>query len=310
MNDAVARGHEVTLFHRGIHNPDLYPELEHVLADRDGELSALAGRTFDAVVDTSGYFPRVVRAAAEFLADSVGHYTFVSTLSVYADATTPGQDESAPLATIEDTGIEKVTGETYGPLKALSEEAAEAAMPGRVLVVRPGLIVGPHDVSDRFTYWPWRIARGGDVLAPAPADAKVEFTDARDLAALIVSAAEADTTGVMNTSGPTPEKTTMGELLETCREVANSDARFVWKDEEWLAARDIGVWMDMPLFTGTEAPGLATHDTSRAVAAGLRFRPMADTVRDTLEWSRLLPPDHQWRAGLSAERERAALTQA
>jgi 2'-hydroxyisoflavone reductase len=304
---ALELGHEVTIFHRGRHGADLFPEVERVIGDRDGGLDPLAGRSFDAAIDTSGYVPRIVRASAELLADSVVHYTFVSSLSVYADDSAPGQDESGPLALLDDETVEEVTGETYGGLKALCEAAAEAAMPGRTLSVRPGLIVGPHDPTDRFTYWPVRVARGGDVLAPAPADGTVEFTDVRDLAAFLVHAAETRATGVMNASGPAPGKTSFGALLDACREVSGSDARLVWSDEETLAAEGVGLWTDMPLYVGTGMPGFATRDTSRAVAAGLAFRPMAETVRDTLEWARGRPGDHEWKAGLTPEREAETL---
>ncbi|MHC4472592.1 MAG: NAD-dependent epimerase/dehydratase family protein [Planctomycetota bacterium] len=307
VEHALARGHDVTIFHRGKHGADLFPEVERILGDRDGGIGALAGREWDAAVDTSGYVPRVVGASAGCLADTVGHYSFVSSLSVYADDLEPGQDESGPLATLDDETVEEVTGETYGGLKALCERAVEAALPGRALVVRPGLIVGPHDPTDRFTYWPVRVARGGDVLAPAPADGPAEFTDVRDLAAFLVGAAEAGTAGVMNVTGPGPEKTTIGALLDACRAAAGSDARFVWADEETLAAEGVGLWSDMPLYVGTGMPGFATRRTDRALAAGLAFRPIAETVRDTLEWARTLPADHEWRAGLTAEREAEVL---
>ena len=170
---ALARGHAVTLFNRGQHNPDLFPEVERLRGDRDGDLQALEGRRWDAVVDTCGYVPRVVRASAEMLAPNVDHYTFISSISVYADTSKPGIDEQAPVGTLDDPTTEEVTGESYGPLKALCEQAAEAAMPGRVLNIRPGLIVGPHDPTDRFTYWVRRVAEGGEVLAPGNPHAPV-----------------------------------------------------------------------------------------------------------------------------------------
>jgi 2'-hydroxyisoflavone reductase len=170
VNAAVARGHTITLFNRGKTNPQLYPELEKLRGDRNGDLEALAGRQWDAVIDTSGYYPRVVKMSAELLAPNVGHYTFISSISVYRDFKTPDMTEAAPVGTIDDPTIEEITGETYGPLKALCEQAAEAAMPGRVANIRPGLIVGPRDRSDRFTYWPVRIARGGEVLCPGNGD--------------------------------------------------------------------------------------------------------------------------------------------
>ena len=163
---ALGDGHRVTLFNRGLSNPDLFPEVETINGDRDGDISVLQGRCWDAAIDTCGYVPRVVRASAGLLADAVDHYTFVSSISVYSDAIGPGADEDAPVEELEDPGVEEVTGETYGGLKALCERAAEEEMPGRVLNVRPGLISGPHDPTDRITYWPRRVAAGGEVLAP------------------------------------------------------------------------------------------------------------------------------------------------
>ena len=179
---AQARGHQLTLFNRGQHNPELFAGVEKLRGDRSGDLSALRGRRWDAVIDTCGYIPRIVRASAELLADAVDHYTFVSSLSVYADTSRPGIDESAPVGQLADETVEDITGETYGPLKALCEQAAGRALPGRVLTVRPGLIVGPHDPTDRFTYWPVRVARGGALLAPGRPERRVAFVDVRDLA--------------------------------------------------------------------------------------------------------------------------------
>src|SRR6478672_8232941 len=200
---ALREGDAVTIFHRGRTNPDLFAgQVERISGDRDGGLDALAGGEWDAVVDTCGYVPRVVAASARALADRCGHYTFVSTESVYGDVGEPGLDESAPVAVLDDPATEVVDGETYGGLKALCEEAAEAAMPGRVLNVRPGLIVGPHDPSDRFTYWPRRLARGGEVLAPGSAEGLVQVIDARDLAEWAVRMVEGGKTGVYNATGP------------------------------------------------------------------------------------------------------------
>ncbi|MEN8148565.1 MAG: NAD-dependent epimerase/dehydratase family protein [Planctomycetota bacterium] len=308
VDDALARGHDVTIFHRGQHGAELFPEVERALGDRDGGLDALTGRTFDAVIDTCGYVPRIVGASAEFFADATEHYAFVSSLSVYADDSEPGQDESGPIVTLEDPAAEEITGETYGGLKALCEDAVTGIFGDRALNLRPGLIVGPHDPTDRFTYWPSRVARGGRILAPAPESGPVEFTDVRDLAAFLVHAAEHRTGGVMNATGPSLARPTFGEFLAACREVAGSDAEFAWADEAFLAEHEIHPWMDLPLFAGTDVPGFNTRDTSAAVRAGLAFRPMAETIRDTLAWARSRPGDHEWRAGLSAEREAEALT--
>ncbi len=299
---ALARGHEVTLFNRGRHNPDLFPECEKLRGDRDGGLDALRGRRWDAVVDTSGHVPRLVRDSAELLADAVEHYTFVSTLAAYADfPAVPGIDESRPLAAPEDPFAEEVDFRTLGPLKALCERAAAAALPGRVLAVRAGLLAGPHDPTDRFTYWPRRVARGGEVLAPAGPWLRVQLVDARDLAAWIVRMAEARGTGAFNATGPA-RPLTLGELLDTCRAESGSDARFAWMDERSLLRAGVGRRMELPLWM-PGAPGAASADCRRALAAGLAFRPLADTVRDTRAWDASRPADAKRRAGLDPARE-------
>ncbi len=304
---ALTRGHEVVHFNRGQHGPELYPELKRIRGDRDGELDALSGHTFDAVVDTSGYVPRVVGTSARLLAEAARHYIFVSSLSVYPDETTMGQNESASVVVLPDPTVEEVTGETYGGLKALCEQAAEREMPGRTLSIRPGLIVGPLDPTDRFTYWPVRVAKGGDILAPAPAEFPVEFTDGRDLADFIVRCAEERTTGTIDVSGPGEPRPGMGALLETCKAVSGSDAVFCWAEEKFLAEHQVGPWMDMPLFTGTGAPGLASRNGTRAREAGIIFRPIEETVRDTLTWAREDGRNLPLKAGLDPAREAEVL---
>lgn len=305
---ALRRGHTITLFNRGKHNADLFPGVEKLHGDRNGDLEILRGRNWDAVLDTSGYFPRQVRTLAETLRDSVGHYTFISSISVYSDTSTPDMDESGTLGTIQDETVEEITGETYGPLKVLCERAAEEAMPGRVLNVRAGLIVGPHDPSDRFTYWPLRVADGGEVLAPGSPDAVTQIIDARDLAEWVLLMIEKNGTGTFNATGP-DRPLTMGEVLESCREVSGSDAAFTWVSEEFLAEQKVGPWMEMPLWIPSEpdTAGFSRIDCRRAIAAGLVFRPLSDTVRDTLEWGRTLPSAHEPRAGMKREREQEVL---
>jgi 2'-hydroxyisoflavone reductase len=301
---AQARGHEVTLFNRGQHNPELFADVEKIRGDRTRaeDLKALQGRHWDAVVDTCGYVPRIVRMSAEALADYADHYTFVSTGSVYGDTAT-GPDESTPVVTMPDPTVEEVTGETYGPLKALCEQAAEAAMPGRVLHVRAGLIVGPNDQSDRFTYWPVRVARGGEVLAPGRPDRAVQFIDVRDLAAWIIHMAEKKQAGVYNATGPATTLT-MAQLLETCRTALGSDATFTWAPDQWLLEQKVGVWMEMPLWIPDgPSDGFMFADIRKALAAGLTFRPLAETVRDTVAWDQTRPAELQRRAGLKPERE-------
>lgn len=307
---ALERGHEVTIFTRGQRNPDLFPEIERVRGNRDGDLGLLDGGRWDAVLDTSGYFPRVVRASAEFLADKADRYIFISTISVFSDYSKVGMAEDGPIGTIADPTIEEITGESYGPLKALCERAVEEAFPRRALIIRPGLIVGPHDQSDRFTYWPTRLARGGEVLVPRSLDREIQIVDVRDLAGWTVRMAEERATGVFNATGP-DRSLTMGELFDAGRSVAGSDATPVVVAEDFLLERNVGPWMEMPLWMPDkpEMAGFFAIDCSRAFAAGLTFRPVAETVRDTLAWDRTRPADAPRRAGLAPEREAELLAE-
>lgn len=285
VETALARGDEVTLFNRGKHNPEIFPEAEKLRGDRDGGLDVLRGRRWDAVVDTSGYVPRVVRASAELLADAVDFYAFVSSMSVYADFSQPN-DEDSPLATLEDESVEEVTGETYGPLKALCERALEEVMPGRVLSVRAGLIVGSYDSTERFTYWTGRVARGGEVLAPAPPERQIQFVDARDLSDWILRMADARRAGVFNASGP-DYPLTMVRFLDGCRDASRSDARFTWVGEQFLVEREVKPWSELPLWIPESAEKhrcFLAENCDKAFVAGLTFRPLAETVRDTLAW--------------------------
>jgi 2'-hydroxyisoflavone reductase len=302
---ALARGHTVTLFNRGQHNADLFPEVEKLRGDRDGGLDALRGRRWDAAIDPSGYLPRLVRASAELLADAVDRYCFISSISVYEKLPVPGMDESAPVGMLADPTTEEITGESYGPLKALCEQAVEAALPGRALVIRPGLIVGPHDPTDRFTYWPVRVARGGEVLAPSSPASPVQVIDVRDLAEWTIQMVESRRTGTFNATGPA-EALTLGSLLETCRTVSANDARFTWVSEEFIAQNEVSEWMDLPLWIASADQNMAGFQAvsiGRALDAGLLFRPLEATVRDTLAWHATRPASHEWRAGLAPTRE-------
>ncbi len=312
---ALARGHKVTLFNRGKTNPHLFPELEKLRGDRrSGDLTALKGRKFDAVIDTSGYYPRAVTEAAELLADNVDQYMFISSISVYADTSVVGLDEQGALGQLEDKTTEEVTGETYGPLKALCEQAAEAVFAGRTTNVRPGLIVGPGDPTDRFTYWPVRVARGGDVLSPGTPSDPVQLIDARDLAEWMIDAIEQRHLGEFNAVGPA-EPLSVGAMLEACKQAAGSDASFVWADADFLAEQEVMPWQHMPVWVPPEGEyaGFGTVNISRALAAGMRFRPIVDTCRDTLTWWRELPEEKRSRllegksAGISAARESEVL---
>jgi 2'-hydroxyisoflavone reductase len=284
---ALERGHEVTLFNRGQTRPELFPEVERLRGDRSGNVSALHGRAWDAVVDTSGYLPATVRNTLDALGD-VGHYTFVSTISAYADLSTP-PTESSPLS--ED--------DEYGGNKARCEAVVRERFPD-AFVPRPGLIVGPWDPTGRFTYWPVRIAAGGRVLAPAPPDASAQVIDVRDLAGWIVRAAEDGTGGTYNA---VDRPTTREALFAACGE-----AELVWVDGDFLAEHEIGEWMELPLWLHSpEYQGMLSIDPSAAFAAGLETRPLEETARDTLEWVRSGQAPIEPPAGLDREKEREAL---
>jgi nucleoside-diphosphate-sugar epimerase len=304
--EALLRGgHEVTLFHRGVTGSDLFAEVEHVHGDRDVSLDGLAGRRFDAVVDTYAYFPRQVEAAADALGETTEHYVLISSISVFREPVTPGADESAPfweLAGPEPTSID--SSEAYGALKALCEQTAERRMPGRVLAVRPGLVVGPHDYTDRFTYWPRRIGRGGVVLA-AEADQPVQLIDARDLASFVAAGVTEGRTGAFNATGPA-EPLTMGGLLDAARDVTGTDAEIRWAGDELLLAQGVEPWEELPLWAPRADWGFLQIDCSKAIGAGLRFRPLAETIADTFHWDAERRADERSDA-MAPERERALL---
>ena len=286
---ALGRRHEVTLFNRGRTAPGLFPGVETVIGDRDGGLGALAGRTWDAVLDPSGYVPRVVGASVSALAGRVGLYAFVSSISVYATPIAPGADESAPVASLADPATEEITGETYGGLKAACEREVARAFGERALLVRPGLIVGPHDPTDRFTYWPRRLSLGGDVLAPGVPGQPVQVIDARDLAAWMLDLLERGTGGTFHATGPA-EPLTLGGLLERAALALGTPSRLVWVDEAFLLERGVQPWTEVPLWVPAGEAGIDEVSIERALAAGLALRPLAETVRDTLAWD-LARPD-------------------
>jgi len=311
VNAALTRGHTVTLFNRGKTNPGLFPDLETIIGDRDGGLAGLARRRWDAVVDTSGYLPRLVGDSARALVDAVERYLFVSTISVYRSLAVAGIDESAPLGTLQNPDTESVDGETYGPLKALCEQAVNAVYGDKATIIRPGLIVGPGDPTDRFTYWPVRIARGGRVLAPGDGLDPVQFIDVRDLGAWIVHCLEQRVSGVFNANGPRGVLD-MTRLLSACQTVAGGAATLRWADQAVLAELGVEPWSDMPVWVprNGDYAGVADASVARAAARGLRSRPVNDTVRATLDWytdSRGL--DDPLRTGLSPERETELLAQ-
>jgi 2'-hydroxyisoflavone reductase len=304
VDAALARGHEVTLFNRGQTNPGLYPNAEKITGDRTEDLSALDGRDWDAVLDMATFLPRVVRLSVDALQGRIGRYVYVSSISAYADQSVPPV-EGAPVAELEDPDSESI--EDYGALKATCERIVEDAYGERALIIRPGLIVGPHDPTDRFTYWPRRVAEGGRVLAPAPPDAPVQFVDVRDLGQWIVHVTERAASGVFNATG---ETITFEQVLAECQAVSGP-AEIVWVPSERLVQAGVGEWMELPLWIVSPEYS-ATHlaDVSKAVEAGLRFRPLAETIADTLAWD----AEREWpRAegvGLAPEREQELLARA
>jgi nucleoside-diphosphate-sugar epimerase len=267
----------VTLFNRGQTNPELFPEAEKLRGDRDGDLSALEGREWDAVIDPSGFVPRVVRDSTELLRGSVGHYVFVSSGSVYAEPYVPGYDESAPTVELEDPASEDVM-QDYGALKAACEEVVREVFPDVHTNVRAGLIVGPHDGSGRYTYWPLRASLGGAVLAPGPPDRLTQFIDVRDLGGWMVDACERRHTGTFNATG---EPVALATALETC-----GISEPVWVDEDFLLEQSVGPWMELPLWVAGDEAAFLQMSLAKAVASGLAFRPLEETARDTLAWAR------------------------
>jgi 2'-hydroxyisoflavone reductase len=295
----AAGAHEVTLVNRGRTNPELYPELERIELDLTADLEPLRGRQWDAAIDLDPtQLPRHTRRRAE--AVDVGHYVFVSTISVYSDTSKP-IDERSPLFDPPDPEPEEFDPEQYGGLKVGSERVIKDVFGERAAIVRAGLIVGPHDPTDRFTYWPRRLADGGTVLAPGDPKQPVQLIDARDLGAFLVHLAEQRTNGVFNGTGPA-QPLTLGETLARI----SGDAELVWVDDQTLLDAEVGPWMELPLWLpGEEYAGLLRADISNALAAGLTFRPLEETARDTLAWS--LEAGEQ-RPTLTRERERELLS--
>jgi 2'-hydroxyisoflavone reductase len=303
VEQALAKGHDVTLFNRGQTNPALFPHVEQLRGNRDGDLEALRHRRFDVAIDTSGYVPRVVRQSVQCLAEVVEHYTFVSSISVYQDFGKVGINEEDPVGILEDEASEDV-GAFYGPLKACCEQELQSVFGTRALVVRPGLIVGPYDPTDRFTYWIRRFAQGGDVLVPGRRDRPIQWIDVRDLAAWIVTMAEQRMSGVFNATGPRT-KWTMAEFVSALETDIPSSGKATWVDEDFLHAKEVKEWSELPLWISDETywPGFLTADVRRAVQHGLTCRPARETILNTLGWDKTRPKDIPMKAGLSPERE-------
>jgi 2'-hydroxyisoflavone reductase len=309
VDAALAAGHEVTLFNRGKTNPTIFPDVETVIGDREKDLDRLAGRQWAAVIDVAGYVPRIVRLSAEALKSSVKKYIFISSISVYPEFRKVGINEDDPVGKLEDETIEEINGETYGPLKALCEKTMQETYGHRALIVRPGLIVGPHDPTDRFTYWTMRVRRGGDMITPDKPHTPIQIIDVRDLSEFIIKLIEDNASGIYNATGPDHELM-MGEFLEVCRLVSGSVATFHWASAEFLKEHEVAPWSDMPVWIPDteEDAGFSRVDVSRAINAGLKFRPLEDTVRDTIQWAGTRPENHEWRAGLNPTKEMTLLS--
>lgn len=319
---AVARGHEVTLFNRGKTNTHLFPDLEKLRGDRAGDLAAIeaaieAGRRWDVVIDNTASIPSWVTASAGLLAPASDYCLYTSSISAYAGHATPGTDETAPVGTIsaeEEAAVttpKDITGVNFGPLKARCEaEAREAYGDERTCVVRPGLIVGPGDPTDRFTYWPVRVDRGGEVMAPGTADDPVQFIDTRDLGEWYIRLAEKGTTGTFNGVGPRSPMTMAG-LLHGIRATVSNEISFTWVPADFLAEHEVQPWRHMTVWIPPEGEyaGFATNSIERALDAGLTFRPLADTAVATIEYWNSLPADRRAepRAGCPPELEEKVL---
>jgi 2'-hydroxyisoflavone reductase len=312
---ALRRGYRVTLFNRGKTNPSMFPQVEKLRGDRAGQLDALKGHSWDAVIDDSGFVPRDVRLSAELLAPHVQRYVYISSLSAYASFAKPN-DEDSPLAELGNMSAEKLSGPNYGPLKALCEKAVAGAMPHRNIVLRPGFIVGPDDPTDRFTYWPARAARGGEMLVPGTPAQPIQFIDARDLARFTLDAIERDLTGTFNMVTP-PGRFTMGELVKASIAAAKALAhpkpapKAEWVNVDFLQQQKAELDGDFPIWEppSGDTASFAQVSAARAVAAGLAITPIATTVRDTLAWYLRQPQAERTRlkAGLTPERERELL---
>lgn len=305
----IANGHSITLFNRGETNPDILPKAVKLVGDRDGNMKALEGRTWDCVIDTCGYFPRIVRQSANLLKDAVGMYMFISTISVYEDEGKMSLPEDGELKTIEDKTVEEIREDTYGALKVLCEQAILDAYGDRALIVRPGLIVGPYDPTDRFTYWIRHMKQAGPMLVPDVPDQPVQYIDGRDLAKFVIKLIENNVSGVYNATGP-KEKLTLGKFLKLSCEITNGVAEFVNVPDAFLRELDdVEPFRDIPFWMSTEHEpyGMMQADLRKAIDAGLTFTSLERTIADTLAWDATRPEEDKYFCGLKPERERELL---
>lgn len=304
---ALEAGHEVTVFNRGKTNKGLFEGVERRTGDRiEGDLASLETGEWDAVIDVNAYVPRVVRQAVELLAGRVGHYTFISTISVHETKPSGPITEESPLVSIEDPESEEVTNATYGPLKVLCEDVAREAFPGRCTVVRPGIVAGPHDPTDRFTYWVRRAIRGGDLAVPARPDQPVQVVHVRDQADFVLRLSLGATDGTFNTVGPS-EPLTFESMVAACLEAAGKTAELIWLDEDFVAEQQVPFPLYLP--SNADLDGLFEASSEKAQAAGLRNRPIVETAADTLAWDITREQNIVGPGTLPAYREAEVLTE-
>jgi len=305
VNELRAAGHKLTLFNRGKRNPGLFPDVETLMGDRHGQIDSLKGRDWDVVIDNSGYLPKDVKLSAELLKGHTQYYLFISSISAYADMTPPGIDEDYKLAVLTDPDSEDIS-QHYGALKAVCEKIVETTYGNNCSIVRPTYIVGPGDTTDRFTYWPVRVARGGEMLVPEAASDPLQFIDVRDLAHFVRLCVEQRIPGRFNACNP-PGSVTMGDVLAVTRQLTKADTRFTWVDLKFIEEQKLMEGSELPIWSPTtgEFAGAALVSSARAVAKGLRFHDLSTTIADTLAWQSKRPAEQQQklRAGLSPQRE-------
>ena len=305
VEEIKSRGHEVTLFNRGIQNPSLFPDVEKLYGNRDRDLKALEGRKWDAIVDTSGHIPRIVDASSKVLKEATSHYTFISTIGVYENFSCLNIDENYPLAKLDDASNEEITERTYGALKAGCEQLIQHYFPGQSLIVRPGMIVGPNDPTDRFTYWPVRISEGGVVLVPGMPSQSVQFIDVRDLARWIVDMIEKQVTGVYNATG---HVMSFEQLLAECQRVCQTNVKLDWVSEKFLLEHQVKDWEELPLWLSSQKnmPGFLNISIEKALKSGLRLRPLSETISATLDWNNQRK-EYTPQAGMDRNKEQKVL---
>lgn len=300
----LKRNHDVTLFNRGQSNPSFQANIPAIIGDRETQIENLGNQTWDVVIDTCGYLPRIVELSAEYLKDKTHKYVFISSVSVYDESKKVDQDENAPVIELEDKTTEDIMGEpnNYGGLKVLCERVVQDMYHNNSLIIRPGLIVGPHDPTNRFTYWPVRIRKGGAILLPNNKSQHVQVIDVRDLAGFIVGLVEENINGVFNVTGP-HQPFSFESVIDSCIKVVGNTPSLIYAQEDWLLNNDVKPWMELPLWL-PEGSSVMDTNISKAIEAGLSFTPLKKTIEDTLNWYDDINGDSkEWSAGLSADKE-------